>query len=99
MIVSITDAAMSDLEGISNYIAEDNPRRAATFVSELIDRCKELGEMPRAFALIPRYQESGVRRRPFGRYLIFYRVGETQIDILHILNGAQDYEAILFPNE
>jgi plasmid stabilization system protein ParE len=36
-------------------------------------------------------------RYPYRDDLIFYRVGEDQVDILHILNGAQDYEAILFP--
>jgi toxin ParE1/3/4 len=32
-----------------------------------------------------------------GRYLIFFRVGDDRITILHVLNGAMDVEAILFP--
>jgi plasmid stabilization system protein ParE len=38
-----------------------------------------------------------VRRLPHGNYLIFYRVDESQVVIVHVLNGAQDYEALLFP--
>ncbi|MFF0950878.1 type II toxin-antitoxin system RelE/ParE family toxin [Rhizobium leguminosarum] len=46
--------------------------------------------------MVPRYEHTGIRRRPYGNYLIFYRVGEDRIEILHILNGAQDFESILF---
>jgi toxin ParE1/3/4 len=31
-------------------------------------------------------------------YLIFYRVHEELIEIIHILQGAQDYETLLFPS-
>lgn len=55
--------------------------------------------MPRAFPLVPRYEHTGVRRRPYGEYLIFYRIGIENIEVLHVLNGAMNYEAILFPDE
>lgn len=97
MIVFFTQEAENDLEQIADYIARDNPRRAATFVLELVERCERLADTPRGFSLVPRYEHLGVRRRPYGAYLIFYRVLEDRIDILHVLNGAQDYEAILFP--
>lgn len=48
--------------------------------------------------MIPRYEHHGVRRRVHGRYLIFYCIAEDRIVILHVLNGAMDVEAILFPN-
>lgn len=98
MIVAFTEEAEADLESIGDYIALDNPRRAVTFVEELIDRCERLADMPRAYPLVPRYETTGVRRLPHGDYLIFYRVGATQVDVLHILNGAQNYEPILFPD-
>jgi toxin ParE1/3/4 len=56
-----------------------------------------LGDVPLAFPLVPRHVESGIRRRPFGRYLIFYRVMPDRVAIVHILHGAQDYELLLFP--
>ena len=98
MIVVFTDEAEADLEQIGDYIALDNPGRAISFVEELIDRCLTLAEMPRAFALVPRYEHTGVRRLAHGRYLIFYRIGANSIEVLHILNGAMDYEPILFPD-
>ncbi|CAN7434600.1 type II toxin-antitoxin system RelE/ParE family toxin [Devosia sp. LjRoot3] len=96
MIVVYTDEARADLEGIGDYIAEDNLARALTFVLEISDRCEELADMADAFPLVPRYDHTKVRRRPFRNYLIFYRVAQNRVDILHVLNSAQDFEAILF---
>lgn len=96
MIVAYTDEAVADLERIADYIAADNAARAVTFVLEISDRCEDLAHMPDAFPLVSRYEHTGVRRRPFRNYLIFYRVANNRIDVLHILNSAQDMEAIMF---
>ena len=98
MIVELTAAAEADLEAIGDYIAQDNPVRALSFVRELSRSCLELTDMPEAWPIVPRYEHHGVRRRVHGRYLIFYRVSDGRITILHVLNGAMDVEAILFPN-
>jgi len=97
MKLDITSAAEADLEEIADYIARDNPVRAMTFVRELYKRCFDITDMPEAWPVVPRYEHHGIRRRVHGRYLIFYRVGEDGIVILHVLNGAMDVEAILFP--
>lgn len=41
--VIFTDAAEGELEAIGDYIAVDNPTRAATFIQELRDRCQPAG--------------------------------------------------------
>jgi toxin ParE1/3/4 len=96
--VVLTEAAIADLIGIARFIARDNPNRAVTFVAELEERCQRLGPMPFAYPLLPGREETGVRRRPHGEYLIFYRVQDA-VEILHVLRGAQDYDAILFPED
>jgi len=74
------------------------PRRAVTIVREIVERCQNLAQMPSAFPLVPRYKHLGIRRRPYGNYLIFYRIGPDRVEILHVLNAAQNFEAILFPD-
>jgi plasmid stabilization system protein ParE len=32
-------------------------------------------------------------------YLICYQIVAYTIEVLHVLHGAQDYEAILFPDD
>jgi toxin ParE1/3/4 len=39
----------------------------------------------------------GVRRLVHGNYLMFYRITEEQVEVVHVLNGARDYEPLLFP--
>lgn len=99
MIVSITDEADADLESIGDFIARDNPARAVSFVAELLAACHFLATMPRAFPLVPPYEDSGVRRRPYRDYVIFYSVGDDAVQILHVLHGSRDYEAVLFPQD
>ena len=99
MRVVITEAALMDMVAIGRRIAPDNPRRATTFVDELYLRCQQLGRTPHAYPLLPGHEASGVRRRVHGNYLIFYRVAETSVEVLHVLHGARDYETILFPDD
>lgn len=54
--------------------------------------------MPERYPLLPRHRSSGIRRRVHGNYLIFYRVEGDIVEIVHILHGAMDYEAVLFPD-
>lgn len=98
MNVVFSSEAELDLEHIGDYIAVHNPPRAESFVRELMARCYELADMPRAFPLVPRYEHTGVRRRPYGDYLIFYYIGPDAVNVLHVLNGAQNYEPVLFPD-
>jgi toxin ParE1/3/4 len=95
--VVFSQAPRIDLEQIGDYIARDNPNRAMTFVLELRVAALALGENPRAFPLVPRYERLGIGRRPFGNYLIFYRIEHNRVAIIHILHGARDYERLLRP--
>lgn len=98
MIVQLTAEAERDLEQIGDYIAQDNPERAISFLRELRAKCLDLANTPRGFPLVPRYETQGVRRRVHGNYLIFYRVEPETVVVVHILHGATDYGAILFPS-
>ncbi len=97
MIVHLTAEAESDLEAIGDYIAQHNPARALSFVRELRGKCLSIGDAPQAFPLVARYEAHAVRQRAHGNYLIFYRLDPAQVVVLHVLHGAMDYAAILFP--
>ena len=99
MIVVVTAEAEADLEQIAAYVAEQSPRSALTLVRELRERCESLQDTPRGYPLVPRCEHLGIRRRHFGRFLIFNRVSQDAIEIIHILHGARDYESLLFPED
>jgi len=90
-------ALYTTLASLSGALWRIRRARLSRYMRELRERCERLGEFPKSFPLVPRYESSGVRRRVHGEYLIFYRVGIETIDVLHVLHGATDYEPVLFP--
>jgi plasmid stabilization system protein ParE len=95
--VVVSASAEADIRNIGDWIARDNPVRAASFVRELRDACETLADMPRAFPLVSHRAKPGIRRKSYRNYLIFYSIGKTRVEVLHVLHGARDYERILFP--
>jgi toxin ParE1/3/4 len=84
--------AERDIEDIGDFIARDNPRRAITFIAELRDRCRQIVEFPRAASLRPALGR-GVRCVVFGRYLIFYVVHASVLEIRRVLHSARNISA------
>ncbi len=99
MRLLFSDAAERELEAIGDYIALDSPARALNFIRELRKDCALLTDMPKRHPVLSRYKATGIRRSVYGSYLIFYRIEAQAVQILHILHGAMDYEAILFPED
>ena len=97
MRVRFSAEAERDLEAIGDWIARDNPARAVSFVGQLRESCLGLAEFPNRFALVPRYERHGVRRRVHGDYLVFDRVAADEVLVVHVLHGATDYAGLLFP--
>ena len=89
MRVAISPRAERDLETIGDYIAEDNPARAATFISELRHRFAVIAKAPEAFRLRPELGE-GVRSCAHGSYVIFFAVTKARLTIVRVLHGAMD---------
>jgi toxin ParE1/3/4 len=97
MKLVISAEARGDLVRIGDYIARDSPLRALSFIEELEERCRILCATPLAYPLVPRHDSKGIRRMVHGNHLIFYRVGPELVTIVHVLSGAMNVEALLFP--
>lgn len=89
----LTPQAVQDLEEIYDYIAIDNVNAALRFVDLLEEKFLLLTDSPG----IGRHRNelaSALRSFPAGNYIIFYRpVGEV-IQIIRVLHGARDIEAV-----
>jgi toxin ParE1/3/4 len=95
MRLVFTTEARSDLTSIGDMIAQDNPRRALSFIDELEARCLALPEMPLAYPLVSRKKDKGIRRLVHGNYLVFYQVKDDSVVILHVLAGSMNVDLIL----
>lgn len=94
----IARIAGRDIDGIWDYIAEDNPRAAETFTRNLKKKFVQLAEFP---AMGTTCDELGVglRRLPFKNYVILYRPMADGVEIARILHGARDIDRIPGPSE
>lgn len=99
MRIRISDVAENELEAIGNFIAEDNPTRADSFVLELLDHCHKLLHQPLRYPMIEGLEHLGMRRCPYRGYVTLYVVGDDVVEIVHILHGARDIDRILFPED
>lgn len=53
-----------------------------------------LAEQPYAYQFAEGRENEGVRRAPYSRYLVLYRVEESHISIVRILDGARDVSGL-----
>lgn len=95
MRVALSSHAVADLRRIGEFIAQDNPSRAISFVEELRDAARRLAELPHGFPLVPRYERHGIRRRSWKGYGILYSVLPDRIFVHRILGPGQDHDRAL----
>lgn len=87
--VEITDPAIANLTEIVSYIAQDNPRAAATLGNNLLDAALSLQSAP--YKGSPYRKLAGVRKLSFPPIRIFYRVREQRrvVEILRFWHSAR----------
>ena len=89
MRVDWTSRAKSDITGIVEYIAADNPDAADNLADTIINRAEALGFMP----LIGRAGRVAGTREIVAHpnYIIVYRVGDEAVHVLRVLHGRRQY--------
>ena len=92
MHVAISPLAERDLETIGDYIAEDNPSRAVSFIAELRTQCATIVKAPQAYRVRPELGE-GIRSCANGNYVIFFTATKAELTIVRVLHGAMDIPA------
>jgi len=91
----VTPAARSDLQEISDFIAQDNPGAAARVRKKLREAMRQLGQQPglghrrEDLAAIP------LRFWSVYSYLIVYLPETRPIQILRVLHASRDVQSLL----
>jgi len=80
MRVEFSKFVESDLEAIADYIEQDNPRRAVSFIREMRERIQKVGRNPLAYRVRPELGEDA-GMAVVGRYVILFRV---VVDVVRI---------------
>jgi len=99
LAIVLTPRANADLGEIWMFIAADNPVQADDFIDLIDAKLQNLSRQP---GLGRRREElvAGLRSFPVGRYVIFYLQVQDCLQIVRILHGARDLDAVFAdPND
>jgi toxin ParE1/3/4 len=83
----------SDLKSIADYIAEDNPMRAVSFIREIRGKIRVVARQPLTYQLRPEIGE-GARLAVVGRYLLLFRVVNETVRIERVVYGGRELSAL-----
>ena len=90
--------AAADILEIWDYIADYSLAAADRWVDRLDEQFRMLAVQP----MMGRAREElapGVRSFPFGRYVVFYMPMDDGIDVVRVLHGARDIDAVFNPEQ
>lgn len=90
--------AEADILEIWEYIADDSLAAADRWVHRLDGQFRLLAAQP----VMGRAREElapGVRSFPFGRYVVYYVPLDDGIDVVRVLHGARDIDAVFSPEQ
>ncbi|MBW4556799.1 MAG: type II toxin-antitoxin system RelE/ParE family toxin [Trichormus sp. ATA11-4-KO1] len=90
----ISPSASRDLNEISDYFLIINLAAGEKLFQEFNNKCRKLAKFPnmgRSYAHI----KPSLRGLPLDGYIILYRVIDNGVEILRVVSGRQDLEALL----
>ena len=91
MKIEWTEPAISDLEGIRDYIGKDSKYYASRFIGRIIEAVERLVYSPEMGRRIPESEEKeNVRELLFQNYRIMYRSESNSILVLTVIHAARN---------
>jgi len=94
MRVELSGFVEADLEATADWIAEDNPPRAVSFIRDIRAAFRRIGDGPQHYQLRPDIAEDA-RLAVVGNYVILFRADDRIVRIERVIFGGRDLPAIL----
>ena len=96
MQVIFSSFVEADLDAIADYIAQDNPKRALSFLAEIRAKLRAVATQPLLYRLRPEIGDDA-RVALAGRYVILFRIVGDTVRIERVVYGARDLLALFDP--
>jgi plasmid stabilization system protein ParE len=93
MLVELSSFIESDLEAVADYIAQDNPIRAVSFIREIREELRLVGQNPLLYQLRPEIGEDA-RLAVVGRYVILFHIVDEVVRIERVIFGGRDLPTV-----
>jgi len=85
-----------DLDAIADFIAQDNPSRAVTFIQDIRKKFADIQLTPLIYQLRPDIGEEA-RMASVGNYVILFRIQDKAVRIERIAYGARNLPGVFDP--
>ncbi|MDA0268791.1 MAG: type II toxin-antitoxin system RelE/ParE family toxin [Cyanobacteria bacterium] len=89
----LAPAAIQDLEELTDYLADIDLGSAERLLTKFENKCRYLANFPkigRAYS----YIRSDLRGLPLNGHVIFYRLSNETLEVLRVVRGNRDLEAL-----
>jgi len=90
---SLSAAAIQDLNELCDYIAQNQPQAAHRIFDNIRQRCKLLAQFPNMGKSYNRLSQD-LKGALIEDYIIFYYPKQDGIDVVQIVGGCRDLEAL-----
>lgn len=97
--VVVTAEAAADIEAIGDYVALDSPYQAARLLVWLDRAVDDLATVAEHYPVIVVRGEDAIRRRVVGPYNVLYWITDDRVEVVHVVHGARNLKAVLFPDD
>lgn len=89
MRVELSPSIERDLDEIADWIAQDNPTRAISFIHEVREEFRRIGQGPLLYQLRPEIGEDA-RLAVVGRYVILFWIAGDVVRIERVVFGGRN---------
>lgn len=90
-----TEAALSDLNDIAEYIALDNPKAAQKLVQRIFERVEDLEQFPEVGRKPPELENSRYRELIINPCRIFYRQEADKVYLIYVMRAERQLRTYL----
>jgi plasmid stabilization system protein ParE len=99
--VRILASARRDIADIYRYIVEASGSVAVAkrFTRQLTDQCRHIGSLHSMLGRARSDLEEGIRCIPFKNYMIFFRYLDDVVEIVNVIEGHRDIDAMFRKND
>lgn len=97
MQIELSRYVEGDLDVIADFIAQDNPRRAVTFIQDIRGKFYNIQREPLIYQLRPDIAEDA-RMATVGNYAILFRIMGNVVRIERVVYGGRNLLGVFDPS-
>lgn len=97
MQIELSRYIEDDLDVIADFIAQDNPNRALTFIQDIRRKFSDIQRDPLIYQLRPDIGEDA-RMATVGNYAILFRVIENVVRVERVAYGGRNLPSVFDPS-